>query len=131
MATRKKNGALDGAGSILSTVAGPADAKPPSSLGAKTPESERLLEKVVADKQLAAEMPFNPTKALEYGEDAFTPHEGARHAPSTPLATASTSTEHIASPKTGDGSPEIGQNPLNGPLDRVRVDDSGRTLTTN
>ncbi|WP_305825264.1 catalase [Massilia brevitalea] len=131
MATRKKNGALDGAGSILSTIAGPADAKPPSSLGAKTPESERLLDKVVADMALAAEMPFNPTKQLEYGEDAWQPHEGARHTPSTPLATASTTTEDIASPKTGDGTPGIGQNPLNGPLDRVRVDDSGRALTTN
>ena len=45
MATRKKNGAHDGAGSILSTIAGPADAKPPTGLGAKTPESERLLDK--------------------------------------------------------------------------------------
>lgn len=131
MATRKKNGALDGAGSILSTIAGPADAKPPTSLGARTPESERLLDKVVADMALAAEMPFNPTKPLEYGEDAWQPHEGARHTPSTPLATASTTTEDIASPKAGDGTPEIGQNPLNGPLDRVRVDDSGRALTTN
>jgi catalase len=131
MATRKKNGALDGAGSILSTVAGPADARPPTSLGAKTPESERLLEKVVSDMALAAEMPFNPTKPLEYGEDAFPPHEGARHSPSTPLATASTTTENIPSPKVGDGTPEIGRNPLNGPLDRVRVDDSGRVLTTN
>ena len=131
MATRKKNGALDGAGSILSTVAGPADAKPPTSLGAKTPESERLLEKVDSSMALAAEMPFNPTKPLEYGEDAIPPHEGARHAPSTPLATASTTTEDIASRKVGDGTREIGQNPLNGPLDRVRVDDSGRSLTTN
>jgi catalase len=131
MATRKKNGSLDGAGSILSTVGGPSDAKPPTSLGARTPESDRLLEKVVSDEQLAAEMPFNPTKPLEYGEAAFTPHQGATHTPSTPLATASTTTENIASPKVGDGTPEIGNNPLNGPLDRVRVDDSGRALTTN
>jgi catalase len=131
MATRKKNGGLDGAGSILSTVSGPSDAKPPSSLGAKTPESARLLEKVVSDQQLAAQMPFNPTKPLEYGDDAFTPHEGAVRTPSTPLATASTTTENIVSPKVGDGTPEIGENPLNGPLDRVRVDDTGRRLTTN
>lgn len=131
MATRKKNGALDGAGSLLSTIGGPADAKPPASLGAKTPESERLLDKVVSDMALAAELPYNPTKGREYGEDAIPPHEGARREPSTPLATASTTTEDIASTKVGDGSPEIGDNPLNGPLDRVRVDDSGRALTTN
>jgi catalase len=47
------------------------------------------------------------------------------------LATASTSTEFIASPKVGDGHPDIGLNPTNGPLDRVRVDDSKRVLTTN
>jgi catalase len=131
MATKKKNGSLDGAGSILSTVGGPSDAKPPTSLGMTTPESERLLEKVVEDEKLSAEMPYNSTKALEYGEAAFTPHQGETHTPSTPLATARTTTENIASPKVGDGSPDIGQNPLNGPLDRVRVDDSGRPLTTN
>jgi catalase len=132
MATRKKNGSpLDGAGSILSTISGPSDAKPPTSLGAKTRESDRLLEKVVADAELAEAMPFNPTKPLEYGQAAFTPHEGATRDPSTPLATASTTTEDIASRKAGDGTPNIGDNPLNGPLDRVRVDDSDRHLTTN
>jgi catalase len=126
-----KPGSLDGAGSILSTVGGPADARPPTSLGATTPESARLLEKVVSDEQLAAAMPFNPTKPLEYGDAALTPHKGATHTPSTPLATASTTTENISSRKVGDGTPDIGNNPLNGPLDRVRVDDSGRPLTTN
>src|SRR5206468_10549535 len=51
--------------------------------------------------------------------------------PETPLATASSTTEDIASRKVGDGSPEIGDNALNASLDRVRVDDSGRELTTN
>jgi len=134
MTTANTNGHqqhLDGAGSILSTVGGPADGTPPSSLGAHTAESARLLEKVAADAALAARMPFNPTKPLEYGENAETPHAGATHTPSTPLATASTTTENIASPKVGDGTPEIGRNPLKGPLDRVRVDSTGRKLTTN
>ena len=122
---------VDGAGSILSTVGGPAAASPPDSLGATTPESARLLDKVVADAELAAQMPVNPTKPLEYGERAATPHAGATHTPSTPLATASTATENSASPKTGDGTPEIGRNALEGTLDRVRVDSSGRVLTTN
>ncbi|MDB5936176.1 MAG: Catalase [Massilia sp.] len=132
MATRKKNGrSVDGAGSIISTVSGPSDAKPPTSLGTTNPVAERLLEKVVGNHVLSAEMPFNPTKALEYGEAARTPHAGPLHPPPTPIAVASTSTENIASPKVGDGSPEIGANPLNGPLDRVRVDDTGQRLTTN
>jgi catalase len=132
MVTRKKNGgALDGAGSILSTIAGPSDAKPPASLGTDDPVAQNLLKKVVSRQQLSSQMPFNPVKRLEYGEAARTPHAGPVHPPSTPLATASTSTETIASPKVGDGSPEIGNNPLNGPLDRVRVDDSGQRLTTN
>jgi catalase len=125
------NGPFDGAGSILSTVGGPADPTPPESLGATTPESERLLEKVSEDAELAARMPYNETKPLEYGQDAFTPHRGETRAPDTPLATASTTTEDIASRKLGDGAPNIGDNPLNGPLDRVRVDDSARELTTN
>jgi len=125
------NGPYDGAGSILGTVGGPADPNPPESLGADTAESERLLQKVTEDAELAAGMPYNDTKPLEYGQAAFTPHRGAVRTPHTPLATASTTTEDIASRKVGDGSPEIGDNPLNGPLDRVRVDDSKRELTTN
>ncbi|MCG2585586.1 catalase [Massilia sp. TS11] len=130
MTTQKSNGQA-GAGSVLSTIGGPSEAAPPSDLGAPTSESARLLEKVVGDEQLAAQMPFNTTKPLEYGAPARAPHEGERHAPRTPLATASTSTEDVASPKLGRGQPDIGQNPNNGPLDRVRVDDSARTLTTN
>ena len=132
MVTRKKNGgALDGAGSVLSTIAGPSDAPPPSSLGTDDPVAANLLRKVVSNQQLAGQMPFNPVKGLEYGEAARMPHVGPLHTPSTPLATASTSTENLASPKVGDGSPAIGTNALNGPLDRVRVDDSGQRLTTN
>jgi catalase len=125
------NGPLDGAGSILSTVGGPSDPTPPESLGFDTAESERLLEKVSEDAELAAERPYNATKGLEYGLAAYAPHRGEVHSPDTPLATASTTTEDIASRKVGDGQPDIGHNPLNGPLDRVRVDDSGRELTTN
>jgi catalase len=130
MATNN-NGPLDGAGSILGTVGAPADPTPPLSLGQQTAETDRLLEKVTQDAALAAQRPFNATKALEYGIDAYHPHRGETHAPETPLATAGTTTENIASRKVGDGTPAIGVNPLNGPLDRVRVDDSGRELTTN
>lgn len=132
MATRKKNGkSLDGAGSILSTISGPSTGKPPTSLGSADPTAERLLEKVVGAFELAAQMPFNATKPLEYGEDSREAHVGETREPASALATASTSTENIPSPKAGDGVPNLGHNPLNGPLDRVRVDDSDQRLTTN
>jgi catalase len=125
------NGPYDGAGSILGTVGGPSDPNPPESLGADTPESERLLEKVSENAELAGERRYNATKGLEYGPAAYAPHRGEVFHPDTPLATASTTTEDIASRKVGDGQPDIGDNPLNHPLDRVRVDDSRRELTTN
>ncbi|QGZ40184.1 catalase [Pseudoduganella flava] len=131
MGTDKHCGRLDGAGSILSTISGPSEGEPPKSLGQHTPESIRLLDKVEASQDLAADMPFNPTKPAEYGDDSVIPHEGAHETPSMPVATASTTTENIGSRKVGDGLPSIGHNPLNCPLDRVRVDDSGRELTTN
>jgi len=130
MATNN-NGPFDGAGSVLSTVGAPSDPAAPASLGQHTSETERLLDKVTQDKALAARMPYNETKPLEYGEDAFMPHTGETRMPATPLATASTTTENVVSRKAGAGTPDVGQNPLNGPLDRVRVDDSGRELTTN
>jgi catalase len=133
MAKRKNNGsgALDGAGSVLSTMAGPSEPPHPGRLGPPNPVAEQLLTKVVTSEALAADMPFNPTKPLEYGEAADTPHQGDTEIPASDWATASTSTESVASPKLGDGHPDIGENPLDGPLDRVRVDDSGRVLTTN
>ena len=132
MVTRKKNGqSFDAAGSILSTMSGPSAASPPSSLGSENPVAQQLLQKTVAGQQLAAQMPFNPNKAGEHGTAASTPQPGATHAPSTPAATASTSTETIASPKVGSGVPPVGVNPTVGPLDRVRVDGSGQRLTTN
>ncbi|MES3025068.1 MAG: catalase [Pseudomonadota bacterium] len=132
MVTRKKNGqGVDGAGSVLSTVAGPSGAQPPGSLGSKNAVAEQLLAKTVGSQQLAAEMPFNPNKAGEYGEAARTPAQGATHAPADPAATGSTSTETIASGKLGNGQPVPGSNPTNDPLDRVRVDAAGQRLTTN
>ncbi|WP_432378304.1 catalase [Duganella sp. P38] len=132
MAKRKTNGgAVDGAGTILSTIAGPAAPPQPSRLGPPNPVADQLLQKNTGDDKLAAAMPFNATKPLEYGEAAYTPHVGETHAPVSPLVTASTSTETVASPKVGDGDPEIGDNAINRPLDRVRVDDTGRELTTS
>jgi catalase len=132
MATRKKNpSSVDGAGSILSTVSGPSNAAPPASLGSKDPIAERLLEKMVAEKQLSADMPFNENKPGEFADAARLPTEGATRKPATPAATGSTSTEVIASDKVGSGVPPNGENPTVAPLDRVRVDGSDQMLTTN
>ncbi|MET0858158.1 MAG: catalase, partial [Telluria sp.] len=132
MATRKKNGAsVDGAGSILSTVSGPSTAPPPSSMGAKNPVADQLLQKTAAAQELSAKMPFNPTKPGEYGDAAYTPQPGDTHEPSTAAATGSTNTETVASAKVGSGVPPAGANGTNDPLDRVRVDAGGQGLTTN
>ena len=82
MVTRKKTGQSDeGAGSILSTVAGPSSASPPGSLGNMNATSEQLLKKTVASQQLAADFPFNVNKAGEHGDAARTPQPGANQEP--------------------------------------------------
>jgi catalase len=129
-ASSKKNGA-DGAGSTLSTMAGPSGTKPPAAPKGANPVEARLFEKAAAEKDLAADMPFNPNKPQEYGDAARTPAEGDHHQPSTPAATGSTSSEIASSDKVGGGQPPVGENPTVAPLDRVRVDPSDRHLTTN
>ncbi|MFO0738401.1 MAG: catalase [Labilithrix sp.] len=76
-------------------------------------------------------MPFNATKAAEYGRAAPMPPAGATATPPDPSVTGSTLTETIASPKTGSGKPRLGFSAGQLPLDRVRADSSGQGLTTN
>ncbi len=120
-----------GAGSIMSTMAGPSDPTPPATLESVNAVGERLLEKQTAGQDLAAAMTFNRNKADEYGDASRTPEPGATHQPSSPAATGSTSSEIVESDKAGGGVPAAGENPAAGPLDRVRVDASDRHLTTN
>jgi catalase len=87
--------------------------------------------KAAGSQALAAAMPFNPTKPAEHGKGALRPQAGATAEPSDPRVTGSTLTEGEASPKLGQGKPQLGHNPGNLPLDRVRVDSSARALTTN
>src|SRR5471032_1421308 len=130
MTTRKNTGpSIDGAGSVLSTVSGPADASPPDNLGSADPHTARLLDKVVSGQQLAAKRPYNADKAGEFG--AMTAPQGESFDAPSPAAGASTASETNASAKTGDGAPPQGSSPASAPLDRVRVDDSGQRLTTN
>ena len=91
-----------------------------------------LAEKTAGTNALAAEFAFNRNKAAEYDADAaLMPPDGARAIPDDPIVGASTVTELNASEKVGSGGPQIGRNPLVASLDRVRVDATGRTLTTN
>jgi catalase len=103
---------------------------------ARTSRTSRRAEDALAAKlegsnELVAAMPFNPNKPGEYGKRAASPERGATAAPPSPLVTGSTLTEGVASPKAGAGKPNLGWNPGNDPLDRVRVDSSDRVLTTN
>lgn len=131
MTTSKHPSATDGAGSIMSTISGPSDANPPQSLGVSNPVADRLLDKIPSEQELAADRPYNATKASEYGEAARTPTEGERFKPSTHAATGSSASEIVANDKVGAGKPPKGENPTVDPLDRVRVDPAERILTTN
>jgi catalase len=91
-----------------------------------------LAEKAAKTEALAASVPFNPNKPHEFGrEHAISPVTGFSVAPPSPIVGASTVSESNPSLKAGSGEPPEGVNPLNGPLDRVRVDSTGRALTTN
>lgn len=123
-------GVLDSVGSVLATVSGPA--RPQLDPGALDDEYQRrLARKATGTQALAEALPHNAAKAAEHGEAARTPPMGLSVAPREEMDTASTVSEDVDSPKLGDGAPALGHNPGNGPLDRVRVDSSGRGLTTN
>jgi catalase len=107
------------------TVSGP-------SQPARASTGDALAEKVTGAGDLAAAFPFNPNKASEYDpRAAVAPPAGPYVKPADPIVGASTVTESNGNEKVGSGGPPIGQNPLVKPLDHVRVDSSGRTLTTN
>jgi catalase len=111
--------------SARATVSGPAKRDRPADLG------DALELKTSGAQELAAAMPFNPNKAAEHGKAALKPPQGATAEPPSPVVTGSTLTERSASAKVGLGKPQLGHNPGNLPLDRVRADGSGRVLTTN
>jgi len=114
-----------GGTSAKSTVSAPArrDRRPDPADG--------LDLKAAGTQALVAAMPFNPNKPGEHGKGALKPQVGATAEPNDPRVTGSTLSELVASPKLGQGKPQLGHNPGNLPLDRVRVDSSARPLTTN
>ncbi len=87
-------------------------------------------KQALAADEVAAAMPFNATKAFEYGhKHAKAPRAGATVDVAAALA-ASTASEENTTAKTGRAAID-GVNATAGTLERVRVDGSGQVLTTN
>src|SRR6187401_2085761 len=108
------------------TISGPAAPK------ALVDSSDDLTAKLAATQQLSARLPFNANKPLEYDpQAALRPEAGVSVEPPDPIVGSSTVQEKNGSDKVGSGGPVVGENKTNGALDRVRVDSSKRTLTTN
>ena len=96
-----------------------------------SPAADAASVKVAQTEQLAANMPFNPTKLGEHGfASGISPQTGATVEPASRLPASSTLSEQNASAKAGSVAAE-GVNATIGSLDRVRVDSAGQTLTTN
>ena len=88
---------------------------------------DAAVAKQAATELVAEAFPFNAAKSSEFAPE---PERGQSVEPPDPRVAASTLSETNKSQKAG-GAAEPGLNPTNGPLDRVRVDSSGRALTTN
>ncbi len=87
--------------------------------------------KMSETQELAAAMPYNSTKALEHGtENGLATNPGITATPASRLPTSSTLSEAEANSKTGGPALEGVNNTIDA-LERVRVDSSGRVLTTN
>ena len=93
--------------------------------------SDPALRKMAETESLVAAMPYNATKAGEHGfANGVAPQQGASVKPESRLSGGSTLSEEGGTDKTGSVAP-AGVNAAIGTLDRVRVDSSGRMLTTN
>ena len=102
----------------------PADTAPPTG-------HDALLARVDQADAMARAVPHNADKAAEYDPRAATsPPEGTHVGAGDPRAGASTLSEANAGDKAG-ARPAPGADPTTGTLERVRVDASGRRLTTN
>jgi catalase len=94
-------------------------------------DPENSMAAHAADQEaLAAGMPSNENKPLEYGYgNAVSPSEGASSDVPSPTAGAGTLSEENVSEKTGPAPLE--PIAVGGGLDRVRVNSAGQRLTTN
>ena len=100
----------------------------PSVIG---PGSDAASEKKAQVESLVAAMPYNASKAGEHGfENGIRPKPGETVEADSAMVGASTLSEENGSEKTGSTAIS-GLNSAIEPLDRVRVDSTGRPLTTN
>ncbi|MDB4916936.1 MAG: catalase [Gemmatimonadetes bacterium] len=121
---KKKDSAAAAKAAARNTASAPSHPAPPP--------DDVLAVKAADTNALAAAIPHNPNKPGEFGRDnAVNPPTGFSVEPPSPDVGASTVTERNASDKTGSGDAPEGMNLLIAPLDRVRVDNTGRALTTN
>lgn len=131
--TLKDSGNDQGAGSVLSTMSGPAATGPTP--GGFAVDAD-LQKKVSGGNHLAASIRHNAAKPDEiatrayFGGQAAVPAAGQIARPDAPQATAGSVTETIAGAKTGTGEVRPGVNAVTGDLDRVRADAQGQALTT-
>jgi catalase len=121
----KSRGTSGAVTSARSTVSAPARKDQ------KDVAEDAATKKMDGTEALAAARPFNPNKAGEYGRASAKPQPGAVAEPPDLSVTGSTLTEVLPSAKAGAGKPNLGFNPGNLPLDRVRVDSSNQRLSTN
>ena len=97
-----------------------------------TPPNDVLAQKAADAQALVGSVPYNPNKPGEFGRDsAIAPPVGFTVEAPSPDVGGSTVSEANATAKTGSGVAPAGTSPLSDSLDRVRVDNTGRTLTTN
>ncbi|HEV7446847.1 MAG TPA: catalase [Steroidobacteraceae bacterium] len=109
--------------SAKSTVSAPAQRPTPEQV------TDAATAKLAGTEALAAAFAFNAAKPSEFSGDS--PAVGQCIEPPDPLVAGSTLTETNPSPKVGSGTPPLSFNPAAASLNRVRVDSSGRALTTN
>ncbi|MDB4889291.1 MAG: catalase [Gemmatimonadetes bacterium] len=125
MPSKKKKDSAPAKAASRNTASAPSKPSPP-------PANDPLAQKAADTESLVASVPFNSNKPGEFGrENAVSPPEGFSVEPPSPMVGSSTLSEVNASDKTGTGDAITGVNPLVGPLDRVRIDNSGQALTTN
>ncbi len=95
-------------------------------------KSDIPVDKSSATQEMVAAIKFNTNKPGEIGrENAVSPPTGYSVESPSPDVTGSTMSERNGSDKTGSNAPVEGENAMTGSLDRVRVDATGRHLTTN
>ncbi|HEY6645419.1 catalase [Povalibacter sp.] len=134
MATRKKSPPPPGkkardADAEVAKTSGRSTASGPTAKPGVGAVTDAASAKLIGTQALASAFPYNAAKPSEFGDAGAAVGQTAE--PPHPMVGGSTLSEVNASPKAGKGNPQLSFNPGNGPLDRVRVDSSGRVLTTN